>query len=211
MREISPAVDLSCEDFLECMPGLRPVVVRIRRQKAEGSRPRPSHSLIDKSAVLSSDQRAKLLDKVAELVDENLCGRSEMCQQFADLLQRALGHLGVKARIASGTSVYYDPNGQTIFRWKGDGHHWVVVGDECIDGNLDSLFENPEVPDTVNAQPYWGPKKDSPKDRKYIENPGARTLEPDPDVENIWWPELRTWLEQHIRVTASLPTTSAIQ
>ena len=51
-------------------------------------------------------QRKPLLDKVAALVDENLCGRSEMCQQFAELLDLALSYLRLPSRPVVGLAMW---------------------------------------------------------------------------------------------------------
>ncbi len=103
--------------------------------------------------MLTPEARAELLDKIAELVDENYAGRSEMCLQLADLLHRALSHLRFPSRRVIGVAIYYDGNNVEIFRWK---HAWVRVGEEVIDGNVDSLGENPRVPKLVQLSPYWG-------------------------------------------------------
>lgn len=201
MREISPAIGISANTWLEhSNPVVRKAVSEIRRQKLAGHRPKPSTHLIDKSTLLTESQRKGLLDKVAELVDENCCGRSEMCQQFAALMYKALTCLGFPARIVTGTVVYYNSKGETLFRWPDDGHDWVCVDDEIIDGNLDSLVENPFVPEEVKARPYWGPRKETPRDSKYIENPGARMRETDEDVNKLWWPELELWIHQNIQL-----------
>lgn len=195
MREIHP-FNISVEEAMRQVPEMAPVVTEVRRQKNSGERKKPSDSLIDKSAILTDSQRKLLIDKVAEFVDENYCGRSEMCQQFADLMHRALVHLGFNSRVAIGSVTYYDGAGSSIFRWPQDGHDWVVVNDEIIDGNVDSLYENKMVPAQVQAKPYWGPRSACPRDRKFNENPGARTREPDVDVERFWWPELKSWIDQ---------------
>src|SRR5262245_5773832 len=98
MREISPAVGVSVDDYLKLVPEIKPLITEIRRQKQAGERLRPSAALIDRSGMLTAEARAKLLDKIAALVDENYAGRSEMCQQFADLLHRALTHLQFPSR-----------------------------------------------------------------------------------------------------------------
>src|ERR1700675_3402222 len=98
MREISPAVGVSVDEYLKLAPGIKPLITEIRRQKEAGERLRPSASLIDRSQMLTKESREKLLNKIAELVDENYAGRSEMCQQFADLLHRALTHLQFPSR-----------------------------------------------------------------------------------------------------------------
>ncbi len=79
--------------------------------------------------------------------------------------------------------VYYDSKGERIYGWQ---HDWVLAGNELIDGNVDSIIENPKVPDNVRIQPYWGLRKEVPRDRKFHENQGSPTREPDKDVEYIW-------------------------
>ncbi len=191
MREISPAESMSADEFLSLARA--PVQERarqIRTQKREGSRPRPSASLVDRSALLTPKLRARILDAVAALVDENLFGRSEMCIQFAGLLQHALVHLDLPARTVVGWAIYYS-GGREISRWK---HAWVRVGAEVIDGNVDCLFENPMVPQAVHIAPYWGPIAETPADRRLREDHG-RKLPPDDDVSEVWWPELSASLD----------------
>jgi hypothetical protein len=193
MREISRAVNLSADEFLKMLPPkLQKVVFQIRNEKERGARPRPSASLIDCSSTLSEAQRKAMLDKVASLVDENLSGRSDMCLQFADLLSRLLNHLKISARPVLGTAIYYGSNKAELFRWR---HAWVRIGKEVIDGNVDCLFENPLVPSSVSVKPYWGPVSETPPDRRFRPKDGAR-LDNDTDVSNIWWPEMRAWLDQ---------------
>jgi hypothetical protein len=133
------------------------------------------------------------LDKAATLVDENYAGRSEMCQQFADLVSRALTHLKFPSRGAVGTAIYYDTYGNEIFRWK---HAWVRVGTEVIDGNVDLLGENPVVPKEIHMHPFWGPIAEMPKDRRLRDEQTA--LPKDTDVDLIWWPELKLWLDTEL-------------
>lgn len=188
MREISPALGISADEFLrQCPPEIHRIAAAIRRQKEADNRPRPSATVIDASALLTRTQRHAILDSIASLVDENLFGRSEMCIQFADLLQRALAFMGLSSRSAVGTAIYFSEDGKEIFRWK---HAWVRVGEEVIDGNVDSLFENPLVPKAVNVAPYWGPIRTIPKDRRLREDHDGGSLPFDEDVSNIWWPEL---------------------
>ncbi len=192
MREISPASNVGVEEFLLHVPAsARALVARIREQKREGTRPLPSVVIIDRSALLDADDRHALLDRVAALVDENLVGRAEMCLQFADLLAKALIHLGLPARAVVGEAIYSDVAGAELFRWR---HAWVRVGDEVVDGNVDILAENPMVPPSVRVLPYWGPIRETPSDRHLREQRGE-TLLPDDDVDGIWWPELRQWLD----------------
>jgi len=65
-REISPALNVSADEYISLMPPpLQGIISRIRAQKESDSRAQPSMSLIDKSAMLTSGKRAALLDKVA--------------------------------------------------------------------------------------------------------------------------------------------------
>lgn len=192
MREISPAVGMSAEEYVELLPAeIKPLIMEIRRQKEAGERLRPSTTLVDRSGMLTKEARMKLLDKVASLVDENYAGRAEMCQQFADLLHRALTHLQFPSRGVVGTAIYFDADGEEIFRWQ---HAWVRVGEEAIDGNVDCLAENPLVPKKVRVSPYWGAITEVPADRRLRQDHGS-SLPPDVDVEEIWWPELKAWLD----------------
>jgi hypothetical protein len=186
MREISPAYNISSEEFLKRVPSkFLPLVNTIRNQKQVNERPVPSEHLIDSSGLLTSEIRYKLIDKVALLVDENLFGRAEMCKQFAVLLSRALQRLSLQSQPVSGIAIYY-VDGQEIFRWN---HAWVRIGNEVVDANVDILAENPMVPETVQIKPYWGPVEKTPKDRMLRQDHSQR-LQGDSDVDNIWWPDL---------------------
>lgn len=191
-REISPALNASVDEYVAMVrPPVRGIISRIRAQKDSDSRTRPSTSLIDKSAMLTPGKRAALLDKVAELVDENVGGRSDMCLQFAGLLNLALRHLGFNSFAVTGTGTYYNGKGKRIHTWH---HAWVRVGRELIDGNTDSIVENPMVPPGVQAAPFWGPIQDTPAQR-LLEQDGFQ-VEDDPDVTGVWWPDLKDWLEK---------------
>ena len=158
------------------------------------NRNRPTVSARENS-LLTNEHRRSLLDAVAALVDENLTGRSDMCQQFADLLHRGLTYLNYTSRPAIGLAIYYSPEGQEIHRWK---HAWVRVGEEVIDGNVDCLFENPRIPKTVTVAPYWGPVKLTPEDRRLRQEHGLG-LPPDTDVSDVWWPELKDRLDMEFK------------
>jgi hypothetical protein len=191
MREISPAVGMSVDEYINLAPEIRPLITEIRRQKEAGERLRPSSALVDRSRMLASESRVRLLDKIAALVDENYAGRSEMCQQFADLLNRGLMYMQFPSRAVMGTAIYYDAQGKEVFRWS---HEWVRVGEEVIDGNVDSLIENPLVPKELLVAPYWGLITEVPEGRRLRENHGV-ALPSDVDVDGIWWPELKTWID----------------
>ena len=188
-REISPAINLSADQYVSRMPQpIQGIVATIRAAKETDSRPWPSSTLIDYSNILTPGKRVALLNKAAELVDENVAGRSDMCLQFAALLNLSFRHLGFDSRAVSGTATYLSPKGKRVFAWH---HAWVRIGREVIDGNTDSLPENIMVPDCVKAAPYWGPIKDIPgrtlKQDGYVDD--------DPDVSGVWWPDLKEWLE----------------
>lgn len=192
-REISPSPIATADEFF-AMSGseFQGIISDIRASKDDGTRPIPSATLVDRSTLLTPSKRAALLDYVADLVDENLAGRSEMCLQFAQLIHLALSHLGMDSNAVAGTAMYFSDKGEEVFRWN---HAWVRVGDEVIDGNTDSMVENITVPDTVKAPPYWGPIKEIPRRRVrgYDPPPG------DTDVDNEWWPRLRAWLDGEFR------------
>jgi len=144
---------------------------------------------------MTNEHRKSLLDAVAALVDENYCGRSEMCLQFADLLHRALIHLNFPSRAAVGWAIYFSPEGHEIHRWR---HAWVRVGEEVIDGNVDCLSENPTIPKTIRVAPYWGPAKQTPEDR-WLRQEHGLGLPPDTDVSDVWWPELKDRLDKEFK------------
>jgi len=195
MRVISPAVNVSVDDYVKLLPSeAKRIVGEIRHQKREGTRQRPSVTLIDHSAIMTKPMRDRLLDAVAALVDENYAGRSEMCLQFAALVHRALSHLKFPSRPVGGTAIYYAVKGGETWRWR---HAWVRIGDEVIDGNVDCLGENPLVPKAVSVAPYWGPISEVPGDRRLREEHGVE-LPPDVDVDNTWWPELQGWIDREI-------------
>jgi hypothetical protein len=195
MREISVALNASVEETFDMFPPeFRTLVEEVRRQKLAGERKLPSAVLIDRASLLTATVRRELLDAVAALVDENCTGRGDMCLQFAALLNKAFEYLQFPSRAVPGTSIYFDAKGREIFRWE---HAWVRIGDEVIDGNVDSTLENPRVPKTVSVAPYWGPIADTPKDRHLKEHHSAQ-LAPDIDVEEVWWPDLKGWIDREL-------------
>lgn len=194
MREISPAINMSADEFLATKPKKAiNIAETIREEKKAGRRPLPSSSLIDKSELLNPEQRSAILDQTAFLVDENLFGRSEMCIQFSLLLDKALKYFGLDSRCCVGIAICYDEKKNELFRWD---HMWVRVGDEVVDGNTDILYENPMIPKIVEVGPYWGPINKIPSDRRLRENHGQK-LPSDEDVDKIWWPDLLTFLEEN--------------
>lgn len=194
MREISPAQnDPDCSKYLTEFPEQESVINKIRKEKQDGRRPLPSQALIDKSLLLTAEQRIKLLDKVAVLVDENLTGRSDMCLQFALLLVLALKYLSIDARMVQGRAIYFQGN-KKIFEWE---HAWVRIGKEVIDGNIDSsCLENPVFLSGITIFPFWGTISDTPKDRFLKEIKSMPEFFSN-DVENIWWIDLKQWLDKN--------------
>ena len=189
LREISPAENMSSDEFLQfAHPEQIKIVNIIRQQKLNGERTSPSELLIDDSKILNEEFRKALIDKVASLVDDNLFGRSEMCQQFAMLLSLSLNHLGIYSKVVLGKATY--SNG---FSWI---HCWVCTKEEIIDANADSMLENPAIPSDLTPKPFWGSKANLPKDRKFKPKPNAKVPK-DTDVNNIWWPELKIWISQY--------------
>lgn len=142
-REVCPASDqgFSVDEYLATLdPVTRAFADKIRELKASGPRPRPSARLILAGAAPSPDWRPALLDRIAALVDEDLFGRSDMCKPFAFLLAEALNLMGHKAKPLVGRAEYQRANG-TWVPWE---HAWVKIGrDVLVDGNVDSMGENP--------------------------------------------------------------------
>lgn len=191
MREISPALYLSAEEYLRQVPSkIKEMVASIRTQKSAGTRPQPSDYFINNSKLLTPEFRSQLIDKVATLVDENLTGRSDMCEQSSTLIALALNKLGLPAKAVTGECLYFNKNIK-LFAWR---HSWVRVGDEIIDANVDILHENPAVPNSVKVFPYWGAVQNVPRDRKLRQNHGS-TVAVDEDVLSIWWPDLDQWID----------------
>lgn len=196
MRETLLIENMSAEDILAFSSiEAKKHVLNIRKQKIKGLRPKPSTCLIDKSNLLDKLKRSMILDKIANLVDENLFGRSEMCIQFADLLQRTLVYLQIDAKPIIGKAIYYLDR-KEIFQWE---HAWVQTDNEIIDGNIDSTFENPFVPKELNLKPYWGSVANIPNDRKFQKDSSLVFPYDDDDVKNIWWPELKNWLNKNVK------------
>ena len=138
-------------------------VLEIKDQKKNGTRAKPSAHLIDKSNLLTPENRKAIIDIAAKNVDENWCGRAEMCQQFAMVAKYLLKFEGVNSKIITGDAEYFDS--ELKYNWD---HFWLTTDDgELIDCNIDSLPENPFAPKKLRPFNYWGPVTDVPKDRTY--------------------------------------------
>jgi hypothetical protein len=173
-----------------------PLLRRIREEKARSIRPCPSARLSGEATRPPGELRARLLDKVAELVDENVFGRSEMCLQFAALLAKALRLQGITAEAKKGRARYVKLVGQW-FTWD---HAWVEYDDCVVDGNVDTMRENPLVDDGVDPPPFWGCRDEIPDSRQYDFSSCVPWCG-DEDVE-AWWPRLDEWLRNELGNTA---------
>jgi hypothetical protein len=195
-REICPAENLSVQEYLKKMKNADPPVLRIlkriREEKHQNRRLMPSSSIVGQCEYLPIETRKILLDKIASLVDENLFGRSEMCIQFAALLEFALKELGLNAQSIGGNAEYKYRD-EKWFSWD---HAWVIIDDRTIiDGNTDSMKENIMVPDGVSPSPYWGSISGLPDDRRYF--PSNLEVVPDSDVD-MWWNDLKLFIHEII-------------
>lgn len=195
-REVSPVTGLTAARYYQTLSGgLRAVVDRIRTEKRAGARRRPSTHLITEGDAPGLDRRAALLDRVAALVDENLSGRSDMCVQAAELLARALQAMGQRAEARKGMAAYRGRDDRW-FEWQ---HAWVMIDDDVlVDGNCDSMVENPMVPEGIRPTAFWGPVEAIPQDRRFDlkqSRPLAPHEQKDEDVR-MWWIDLNAWLKE---------------
>ena len=89
-----------------------------------------------------------------------------------------------------GTAVYYDAKSAEAFRYS---HAWVRVGEEVIDGNVNSLVPKSGNSEATPSFSLGRPITEVPEGRRLRKNYGVSPL-PDVDVDGIWWPELKTWI-----------------
>jgi len=175
---------------------LNELLNKIMEGKKAGNRPQPSKRLILGKSKFNSRLRRVLVDIVGEIVDQNWCGRSEMCVLFAILLGDALKKLGAVPKIVIGKGVY--TNSTREFTWD---HAWVLICDEIVDGNVDSMVENPAVPEGVEPNNYWGALDDLPSDRKLTSN---KEIDENWIRENTTYEELQLWRKQLYKKMESL-------
>lgn len=138
------------------------ILKKITQEKGSGNRSKPSEKLVSGKSKLSDKLRRELLDIIAEIVDQNPFGRSDMCVYFAILLRDALIKWGLSAKAILGKATYFSSDQK--FTWD---HGWVIFDNELIDGNVDSMIENPMIPDNIHPSNYWGLIDELPKDRKF--------------------------------------------
>lgn len=140
---------------------LNKILAKIQAEKRTGRRQLPSLTLVSIGHRPRQKERDFLVDTCARLVDQNWAGRHEMCFYFAVLIRHGLGLLGYRAAVEVG-KVRYLMGGESFEL----SHAWVKTefGD-VVDGNADSLTENPFVPEGIEPKPYWGPP--DVQDRKF--------------------------------------------
>lgn len=166
----------------------------IQEQKLSNFRPKPSSKLVSIGEVPDGGTKKFLVDVCAELVDENWAGRSEMCVYFAVLLRDALHLSGFHADVHLGKATYIslsDP--LKTYTWD---HAWVVYDNYIVDGNVDSIVENPMIPFGIEPSPYWGPSNMSPGDRIFKTE---RILEPQFDTIELDEKEITVWKGRLVR------------
>lgn len=166
------------------------LLARIREEKLTGSRILPSASVLSVGDTPPESTRLFLIDACAKIVDQNWAGRSEMCIYFAVLLRHGLRYLGYEAEVEVGKGEYF--YGQpSPFKWD---HAWVRTEQgDLVDGNIDSVVENPMVPTGVDPRPYWGPDSELPADRRLKKN---RVLAPERDNIELEQSDIVPWKRQ---------------
>ncbi|AUO05299.1 hypothetical protein C0638_01285 [Paenibacillus sp. lzh-N1] len=170
----------------------------IQIQKKEKNRPFPSDRLITNGDLLEVESRMKIVDIAGSLVDQAFCGRSDMCIYFACLVRYALRLMGHKSDVYIGDGTY--TNNETIFTWE---HSWVVCGEYIIDGNVDSMVENPVVPYGLSPNPYWGRILEMPLDRSLTSErilTVADELDELDDIYIEWKKELKKFLKKQAMI-----------
>jgi SEC-C motif-containing protein len=162
------------------------VLASIAKEREQGSRPLPSSTVISIGNLPPQEVRNAILDACARLVDQNWAGRSEMCIYFAVLARHGLNVLGYGATVESGKGRY--TGGDEVFEWD---HAWVrTEAGDIVDGNVDSMPENPFVPASIHPKPYWGPADTLPADRKFLK---MKNLPPERDEIELDAREISTW------------------
>ncbi|TQK74057.1 hypothetical protein FB479_102697 [Brevibacillus sp. AG162] len=152
----------------------------ILEQKKDGTRPFPSDRLVTNGNLIDEYTRNVLVDLCAAAVDNNWCGRSEMCLYYSCLIRYVLRLLGHKAQVHIGEAIYMSMHeaGMT-FSWE---HSWVTCDNILIDGNVDTMIENPFVPVGIDPAPYWGDIFKTPNDRIFR---SVRLLTVDQELEEL--------------------------
>ena len=77
----------------------------------------------------------------------------------------------------------------------------MEVGEEIVDCNVDSMSENPKVPDSIRPINYWGPRDELPEDRLFISD---KEIDENWIEENTDLDSLGKWREQLNRKLATI-------
>ena len=191
-----PSRKLSYDQFMKFMNVQQSAVTKdiqnsrlqkVLADKKNGVEHKPSLLLIDKSHLLTSDKRKTIIDIAAKYVNQNIYGRNEMCLQFAILVKFLLKEEGISSKIIEGKAKY--SNGNLKHEWN---HFWLVTeNNDLIDGNIDSLPDNPNPPEGLRPLNYWGALSEIPNDRLLLPNKefseqDEATLEIQDDETIIW-------------------------
>lgn len=114
-----------------------------------------------------------------------------MCVLSAIFLGDALKKLNMNPKVIIGKGTFINSqNPNNSFTWD---HAWVLVDDEIIDGNVDSMIENPAVPIGIEPVNYWGLVDDLPSDRKLLID---KEIDEDWIRKNTSYDELQRWRKQ---------------
>jgi len=159
--------------------------IALRRKNRIRSFEKPSTNLYLGQSVFDDEKRKQLLDAIATVLDDHdplKAGRHEMCMHFAILLRDTLNKAGYQAKVFWGIVRYYNNDDRS--KYFGLHHAWVEVGNEIIDGNADSLINNPIIDPDLCIRPvaFWGIKSHVPEDRAFLSR-------------NLLTPELQLELE----------------
>jgi|GEM_PF-1563998 len=130
----------------------------IAEQKAKNERPRPSAKLFSLGETPARAVRNVVLDVAAEFTDRharNSGGRGTQGPLFAAFARAVLETQGVTSEVVIGWARYLTPE-QKPFEWD---YAWLETETDLIDGNADTLGENPMVPENLIRSPYWGPRE----------------------------------------------------
>ena len=127
----------------------------IKEQKAKNERPLPSTKLFSLGEIPPRAVRNLVLDVAAQFTDRYSEGRGRQGPLFAAFARAVLETQGVASEVVIGWARYLVPE-QTPFEWD---YAWLETELEVIDGNSDTLNENPMVPETLIRTPYWGPRE----------------------------------------------------
>ena len=166
-------------------------LVKISKELDEGIRLFPSKNNIIVSNSLMKNNCLTILNTIASVVDTYKLGgislgRSDQCLQFAFLLRDVLTYLSQESKVVYGLATYKTNLGE--FTWE---HSWIVTKKDLIDGNVDSMIENPAVPPSFKLYPpvFWGEFGYEFQDRTYTPSAyvGDSFIERDPDYSS--WKE----------------------